>query len=136
LEPQFWGTLCQTLGCPEFVHEQYGPPEKQAEMARRLQEIFSSRDRDDWLGILADVPACVGPVNDLAEALADPQVRHRRMVAEIEGIPVGPGPAVKLGIAPGRLRPAPVFGEHTAQVLAGIGVGEEELADLRARGVV
>ena len=137
LEPPFWRALCDALGCPEYVDDQYGPPERQLEMGERLEGIFGGRTRDEWLADLEGLPVCVGPVNDLAEALADPQVRHRGMVAQVAGIPVGPGPALKLsGVHPGPLRPAPGFGEHTAEVLAQIGVSAEELDDLRARGVV
>jgi crotonobetainyl-CoA:carnitine CoA-transferase CaiB-like acyl-CoA transferase len=106
-------------------------------MAARLRSAFLERSRDEWLDALRDVPACVGPVNDLAEALSDPQVRHRGMVGEVDGVPVGPGPALNLANLPGSgLRPAPGFGEHTAEVLAGVGVGAEQLAELRAAGVV
>jgi crotonobetainyl-CoA:carnitine CoA-transferase CaiB-like acyl-CoA transferase len=137
LEPQFWKALCEAVGCPELVDDQYAPAERQEEMAGLLQAVFLSRTREEWLAFLRDVPACVGPVNDVAEAMADPQVRHRGMVAEIDGVPVGPGPAVKArGASERALRRAPGFGEHTAEVLAGVGVGPDELAALRAGGVV
>jgi crotonobetainyl-CoA:carnitine CoA-transferase CaiB-like acyl-CoA transferase len=137
LEPQFWRALCDALGCPELIDEQYGPPTRQAEMKERLQSIFVTRDRDEWLEVLSEAETCVGPVNDLSEALADLQVRHRGMVAEVEGVAVGPGPALKMsGDRPGALRPAPAFGEHTGEVLATVGVADEELAELRAQGIV
>jgi crotonobetainyl-CoA:carnitine CoA-transferase CaiB-like acyl-CoA transferase len=137
LEPQFWRALCEALGCPDLVDDQYGSPERQADMVERLQAIFLERGRDEWLGELAGADVCVGPVNDLAEALADPQVRHRQMVAQVDGTPVGPGLALKLwGGWSAAMRPAPGFGEHTGAVLATIGVEETELGDLRARGVV
>jgi CoA:oxalate CoA-transferase len=104
-------------------------------MADRLQAIFLERGRDEWLERLTDTP-CVGPVNDVAEALADPQVLHRRMVAEVEGVPVGPGMPLKLSDPRGPLRSAPGLGEHTAEVLATIGVGADELAELEAQGIV
>jgi crotonobetainyl-CoA:carnitine CoA-transferase CaiB-like acyl-CoA transferase len=136
LEPRFWQALCEALDCPDLVDDQYGPSERQAEMASRLQAIFLERGRDDWLQALGETP-CVGPVNDLAEALADPQVRHRGMVAEVAGAAIGPGSPLKFaGQSPGRLRPAPGLGEHTAEVLARVGLGEDELSELRARGVL
>jgi crotonobetainyl-CoA:carnitine CoA-transferase CaiB-like acyl-CoA transferase len=137
LEPQFWRALCVALGCPDLVEDQFGPPEKQEEMTKRIQSIFLERGRDDWLEALSEVEACVGPVNDVAEALTDPQVVHRGMVADVEGSPVGPGNPLKIsGHEPAALRPAPAFGQHTAEVLAGIGVTEDGLAELRANGVV
>jgi crotonobetainyl-CoA:carnitine CoA-transferase CaiB-like acyl-CoA transferase len=138
LEPKFWRSLCHALGHPELVRDQFGPPERQREMARALQETFGRRGRDEWLEILGEVPGCVGPVNDLAEALADPQVRHRRMVAEVDGVEVGPAPALKLFDegAPTPLVGAPALGEHTQEILADLGVGPEELGALRTRGVV
>ncbi|MGH2554296.1 MAG: CaiB/BaiF CoA transferase family protein, partial [Actinomycetota bacterium] len=137
LEPQFWRALCVALGCPDLVEDQFGPPEKQEEMTKRIQSIFLERGRDEWLEALSEVEACVGPVNDVAEALTDPQVVHRGMVADVEGSPVGPGNPLKIsGHEPAALRPAPALGQHTVEVLASIGVAEDELADLRANGVV
>ena len=79
----------------------------------------------------------MGPVLDLAETIEDPQVRHRAMVAEIDGRAVGPGSPFKLS---GFERPppvrAPALGEHTATVLAEAGYDEAAVASLRAAGAV
>ena len=137
LEPQFWRALVNALGLPELEDEQYAPSERQRQMADQLQSAFGRRSRDEWMAELGDLEACVGPVNDAAEAVADPQVRHRGMIARVGSRDVGPGSPFRFeGEQIAALRPAPGFGEHTAEVLATVGVGEAELADLRARGVV
>lgn len=137
LEPQFWEALCNRLGCPELIPDQYAARQRQVEMGDRLAAIFASRSRGEWLKEFRDVPACVGPVNDLGEAFDDPQVRHRRMVAEVEGRLVGPGPALKIeGMPESALRPAPKLGEHTAEVLGSIGVDQAKLDALRRDGAV
>ncbi len=137
LEAGFWRELCEALGCSDLIDDQYGPPTRQAEMADRLQAIFLKRGRDEWLRDLDGRAVCVGPVNDVAEALADPQVWHRGMVAQIEGTAVGPGTPMRFsGRRPGAYRPAPGLGEHTAEILATVRVEEDELSSLRARGVV
>ncbi len=137
LEPQFWRTLCESLGLPELVEEQFAPPDRQEQLAGLLQEAFSRKDRDDWVKALGGLEACVGPVNDVAEALSDPQLTHRGLLAELEGRPVGPGPAVKVsGHDPGALTPAPALGEHTEEVLSNLGMSLAEIEKLRSSGVV
>ena len=107
------------------------------EMSKQLEEAFERRPRDDWLRDLEGIEACVGPVNDMADAVADPQVRHRGMIAQMDGRAVGPGSPFRFdGEHATAARPAPELGEHTAEVLAGIEVGESELAKLRTLGVV
>jgi itaconate CoA-transferase len=71
----------------------------------------------------------------VAEAIRDPQVVHRGMVAEVGGRPVGPGPAVHGGGAPA-VGPAPGLGEHTEEVLSEAGFTTSEIAELRSRSVV
>ena len=133
LEPPFWTALCETVGCPELVTDHLAPAPRQEEMAARLQEVFATRTRDEWMEVFADVPACVGPVNDVAEAFADPQVVHRRMAATVDGATVGP--ASPLPPRP-PTSPPPDLGEHTGDVLAEVGVDAAELGRLRAAGVV
>jgi crotonobetainyl-CoA:carnitine CoA-transferase CaiB-like acyl-CoA transferase len=134
LEPQFWRALCEELGCPELVDDQYAPPGRQAEMMVILQERFAGRSRDEWMRQFGSIPACVGPVNDLAEAMDDPQVVHRGMIGEVDGRPVGPGPALKVDGPPAR--PAPALGEHTDEVLAEMGLSPDDVSRLREQGVV
>jgi crotonobetainyl-CoA:carnitine CoA-transferase CaiB-like acyl-CoA transferase len=136
LEPKFWRALCTSLGVPELAEAQLDP-DRQEEMGARLAEIFLGRSRDEWAEKLTDLEACVAPVNDIAEAVEDPQIIHRGMVAEAAGRPVGPGPLVKLsGETRDPLDPAPALGQHTAEVLADAGFTDREVAGLRARGVV
>jgi alpha-methylacyl-CoA racemase len=135
LEPQFWRTLCERLGVPDLVDQHLAPPPEQERLAARLADVFLRRSRDEWVAELADVEACVAPVNDVAEASRDPQVRSRDMVAEVDGRPVGPGAVVKGGLPPAA-RPAPGLGEHTEEVLGEAGFSGTEVGDLRARGVI
>ena len=136
LEPKFWTNLCRALGHPELVPDQF-VPDRQEAVAAILQETFAARTREEWVRTLEGMESCVAPVNDVAETLRDPQLRHRSMIAEVGGRAVGPGPAVHLsGGDRGELRPAPRLGEHTDDVLAAVGLSAPEIAELRTAGVI
>lgn len=135
LEPRFWRALCHAVGVEDLI-EAHLDPGRQEEVAGRLEDAFGSRPRDEWVERLAGLEACVGPVNDVEEALTDPQIRHRGMLAEVDGRAVGPGPAIRLAEGGGAMRPAPTLGEHTIEILIEAGLSPEEIADLRDRGVV
>ena len=134
LETQFWRALCEAMGAPKMVDEQFNGD---AAAHEKMESLFASHSRDEWLDRLADLETCVGPVNDLEEAFRDPQVVHRRLVAEVDGERYGPSSPMRFdGEQLVNLTRAPGMGEHTAEVLAEIGVDEAELAKLReARAV-
>jgi crotonobetainyl-CoA:carnitine CoA-transferase CaiB-like acyl-CoA transferase len=137
LEPRFWRALCEALDLPALIADQFASPDRQRAMAAALQAAFERLPRDAWLRRLEGIDACVGPVNGFAEALEDPQIVHRGLVAEVDGKRVGPSSPFRMdGERATAPRPAPRLGEHTTEVLASIGIGEEEIPELRARGVV
>jgi crotonobetainyl-CoA:carnitine CoA-transferase CaiB-like acyl-CoA transferase len=112
------------------------------ELLPLLAEVFRTRTRDEWLALLDayDVPA--GPVNELPEALADPQVRHRGMLVQVGDPHAGsvamPANPIRFSATPvGGYRPAPLLGEHTDDVLCRLlGLTADQVAELRGRGVV
>jgi crotonobetainyl-CoA:carnitine CoA-transferase CaiB-like acyl-CoA transferase len=112
-----------------------------AELTGRLQSIFSTRNRDDWIERLtaADVPN--SPVYELHDAVRSEQVEHLQSIASV---PVR-GSAVAVPRSPirvdqwdeQRLGPPPALGEHTQAVLRSLlGLSEAEIAGLIERRVV
>ncbi len=107
-----------------------------------LQEVFLSKTREEWLSLLDEYDVPAGPVNELPQVIADPQVRHREMIIEVEHEEAGtvPMPAnpIRLSATPvhGYAAP-PRLGEHTEEVLGQLaGLTAEQVAELRERGVV
>ena len=106
-----------------------------------LQSVFRARGRHAWLTVLEAAGIPCGPVNDLAEVFADPQVRARGMIVETahpqaDTVPLVGSP-LKLSATPVEPpRAPPMLGEHTFDVLREAGFSEDEIATLRANGAV
>jgi len=140
LEPHFFANLCRALDCDDLIPVQHDPSH-QAEVFNRFRESFLTKTRDEWTALLKGVDVCVAPVQSLAEAVADPQNRHRGMVVEVEHSALGKVPqvgvATKLSDTPGRVRhTAPRPGQHTDEVLLEMGLSARDITTLRDAGAV
>ncbi len=135
-EEHFWTTLCRHFGREDFIAVQWDEGEKREVMLRFFRAAFRAKTLAEWRAELGEKEICFGPVNTLEETFADPQVRHRGMVVG-EGDRMMPGPPIKLSDTPASIRTPPArFGEHTEEVLGGLGFGAGEIARLRRDGVV
>ena len=139
-EPHFWAALCRHFGREDLIARQWDDGESREETFRFFRAAFRQKTMAEWLAELGDQDICFGPVNNLDEAFADPQLRHRGMVIETP-TPNGPqrtvGCPIKLSETPPALRTPPAaFGQHTDEVLGSLGFAAEEIARLRAEGVV
>jgi alpha-methylacyl-CoA racemase len=136
LEPQFYAALLSGLGVDPAElgdqHDRAGWPA----MRERFAATFRTRARDEWVARFAGLDACVAPVNTTEEALADTHLAARGTVVEVDGV-VQPAPAPRFGGTPATLdRPPPEVGEHTGEILAGLGYDADAVAVLRASGAV
>ncbi|MBI3000308.1 MAG: CoA transferase [Deltaproteobacteria bacterium] len=112
-----------------------------AELERELAKTFATRDRSEWLKRLEehDVPA--GPLYNMTEVVADPQVRHLGLVEELEHPEVGKlrfvGPSVNYhGLSKREVKPPPLLGEHTSAILAEMGYVGPDIAEMERQGIV
>jgi len=129
-QENLWLRLCDALGRPDLP----GDPRFAARADRVanndaligiLESVLETRPRAEWLAELEAVGVPAGPVMDHAEVFADPHTLARGMVAEVDHPAAGRmrtiGTPVKLAATPGAVeRPAPMLGEHTAEVLAAL----------------
>ena len=81
------GRSVRELGMPELVGQQFAEGAGARRDVPRLREKFREQTQAEWLAQLADLDICFGPVTTLPEAMDDPQVRPRGMVAELDDGP-------------------------------------------------
>ena len=138
--------LCEALGRPGWAED-----ERFATNAARvrnnpaltplLAERFRDFERDALMKALDAAGVPCAPINSIPEVFEDPQIRHREMLRHIPHPVAGSVPQVvsPLRFAENPLRfdrAPPTLGQHTAEVLAELGLDEEAVAGLAARGVI
>ena len=110
-------------------------------MVSMLQEIFLSRPVAEWVKDLQAANVPCGPINDLADVFADPQVLARNMYLEMAHPTLGSikqtGLPIKFSLTPGGLdRHPPLLGEHNQEILKSLGYSEADVQSLMAQSVI
>lgn len=143
---RLWEALCRVIERPELATDSRfaGPGERAAHreaLDTLIGESLRTRTTADWVERLnaAGVPA--GPVNDVGETFADPQVRHLGVATPIEHPSLGRIEIVRNattieGVPSAIRRHAPEAGEHSDEILRELGLSTEEIDRLRSEGVV
>jgi alpha-methylacyl-CoA racemase len=139
LEPKFWQAFVEAIGVPEVGGDGFAEGADGERTVSVVQGVLLTRTRAQWQEILGDHDVCVEPVLSIAQTFEHPQVRSRGM--RLDAGPGRPTPQtgfpIRLNGSPATFRRgAPAYGEHTDEVLAAAGYPTDEVAALRAAGVV
>jgi len=149
LEPWLWESLCREIGKEEFIPfnmtraglSSPAEEERWKEISDYLQQFFLTKTRDEWFELMSPKNIPIGKVYSLDEVFADSQVLRRKMVIEAdhptEGKVKQVGIAIKLSDTPGAVRNlAPMPGEHTGEILAGLGYSQQKISQLCQEGAI
>ena len=140
--------LCQAVGRPELARDsRYAG--RQARLAHRdqlkaeLEQALAARPADDWWPLLAERGIPAGPVYQVDEILAHPQIRDRGLIGRFTQVPgaerdiaVVRGGYKIDGQAPAVDAPPPELGQDTVALLAQLGYTDDEIAVLKTEGAI
>lgn len=141
-----WERLCEVVGRadlaadPRFVSSPKRVANREA-MRDVLGEVFRSRPTQNWLDALLTADILCAPVARYADLVRHPQLVASRMIAGIDdprhGLVRAPGLPID-SMAANALphRPAPALGEHSRELLEGLGIGAAEIERLLSSGIV
>ncbi len=136
IEPQFYARLLEGLGVADEELPDQEDQEGWPALHERFAAVFRTRTRAGWEDVFGEVDACVAPVLRFAEAPSHPHLVARGTYVEVDGV-VQPAPAPRFSRTPATLdRPPAPAGHDTDEVLRDAGLGDDEVASLRASGAV
>ena len=143
---RIWERFCQGMGRKDLKdHPDYSV--NSVRVAHRgaivsmLQEIFLTRPVSEWVEDLQAANVPCGPINDLADVFADPQVLARDMLQEMPHPTLGTirqtGLPIKFSRTPGGLdRHPPLLGEHNQEILSSLGYSDADVQSLKDASVI
>jgi formyl-CoA transferase len=145
-QPQMWPALVKVLGRPDLADDPRFKAaearwENRAELNAIVEEWTGQRSKHEVMRLLGDAGVPCGACQDTGEVLADPHLKARDMIVDIDyptrGTYQTVGCPVKLSDSPAQITRPPLLGEHTATLLSELcGVGRDEVTRLRDDGVV
>ena len=143
---RIWERFCQGMEREDLKdHPDYATNSvrvnNRGAMVSMLQEIFLTRPVAEWVKDLQAANVPCGPINDLADVFADPQVLARNMYLEMAHPTLGSikqtGLPIKFSLTPGGLdRHPPLLGEHNQEILKSLGYSEADVQSLKAQSVI
>ena len=139
IESHFWEALCRVIGTEDLLPKQFAQGEW-PEMTERFKGIFRTKTADEWMAIMSQYDICAATVLEMENVVTNEHNIARNMIVEVDS-PIGPvkqiGVGPKLSDTPGKPRySAPLIGQHTDEILAGLGYDSAKIAALRESGTV
>lgn len=141
-----WERIAKVIGRPELAEDPRFQTNRDrmrnlAQLTALVAEKLRERPSAEWIRDLEAAGVPVGPVNRIGDMLADPQVAAREMVLEVDHPRAGRtralGVPIKFSETRGDLtRPAPLLGQHSREILGGLGYSDQEIETLRQGGAV
>ncbi len=143
---RIWERFCKGMGREDLRdHPDYATNSvrvnNRGAIVSMLQEIFLTRPVTEWVEDLQAANVPCGPINDLADVFADPQVLARNMYLEMPHPTLGSikqtGLPIKFSLTPGGLdRHPPLLGEHNQEILQSLGYSDADVQSLKEQSVI
>ncbi len=143
---RIWRRFCDAIERPDLLtDERFATPadrtRNRTELNAEITNALAGRSAAEWVLILNEASVPAGPVNNIAETFADPQVEHLGVAVPVEHPTAGPIEIVRNatnleGVSNQVRSASPEVGQHSDEILSGFGFSPEEIGGLREQGVV
>ena len=140
--------FCDAVGKPEWKDKpewrtQRGRSQDRAAINKAIGEVTRERPSEYWIRVMDEAGIPCGPINTIDQVFADPQVQHLGMATPMQRSAEAGGDTLVVasplnfsGLRRDIRLPTPEAGNHTHEILTSVGYTEDEIAELRDKGVV
>ena len=143
---RLWKSMCEVMGKPEWLEKPEwktggGRSKDRVALNAAISEVTKTKPSTYWMETLEAAGIPCGPIYSIDQVFADPQVRHLGIAAPTTHASRGTTELINsplnLSDVPKGIRyAAPPAGEHTDEVLRAVGYIDDEIASMRAKGVI
>ena len=141
-----WKDFCRMLHREEWAEDPRFHINKERVKNREIlipmiQEEMMLKTREEWLALMEKYAVPGGPINEVDEVFADPQVLHREMLVKMPHPTAGEvklvGSPIKLSETPVSYKMAPpLLGQHTEEILKELGYSQNEIKAFQDKNIV
>ena len=143
---EMWQRLCETLNIKQyFLDNDFKDDDSRTKNRKKLNKIIikalEKGTSKEWISKLNKASIPCGPINNIKEVFADPQVVHNKIAQSVKHDKLGNiklvGQPVKLSRTPSKLNSAaPEKGQHTEEILKELGYENESIKQLKLRNII
>jgi crotonobetainyl-CoA:carnitine CoA-transferase CaiB-like acyl-CoA transferase len=144
---QLWARFCEAASATDLLSD---PAHATSELRSRnrktlnegISRVTKTKTSAHWVKLLNDAGVPCGPINSIDQTFAEPQVQHLGIAKPVRHPALGDikvvGQPINLTKAPqpAEYRPTPELGQHTDEILAGLGHDAKAIAGFRSRGAI
>ncbi|MCZ6745558.1 MAG: formyl-CoA transferase [Alphaproteobacteria bacterium] len=141
-----WGNICDVIGKPEWKEDpDYATPnarlDKLADIFDTIEEWTKTKTKFEVMEICNPLDIPCGPILSMKELAEEPSLRETGTIVEVDhptrGKYLTVGNPVKLSASPPVVKPSPLLGEHTEEILSDfLGFSDREITEIRESGAV
>jgi len=141
-----WERFCKAMDAEDLMtDERYSTGAARSEnrdtLNTEINRRTKKRDSATWIEFFNETGVPAGEINSIDQVFADPQVQHLKMSETVHSETIGNlnlvAQAVKLNRTPGTIALAPPErGEHTDEILQGLGYSPDDIAEMHERNIV